>query len=114
MRGSQIILLAMLLSLSALEGSSAALPDDRKLDPTVDQMIASLKQQVPLTDEQTEKVRPIFEYNLKKREEFYKREKQGASKKKIRQDVRALQVEVEARILKILTPEQLKNLTAVE
>lgn len=85
---------------------AAPLPDDRKLDPTVDDMVAALKQSVDLSDEQVQKIRPVFEYNLEKRKEFYKREKWGGNKKKIRQDVRAVRVEVERRVAEILTPEQ--------
>lgn len=91
------------------EVRAASLPDDRKLDPTVKEMIESLDAQFDLTDEQVEKVRPIFEYNLKKREEFYRREQQGANKKKLRKEVRAVRDEVEARLMQVLTPEQLQR-----
>ncbi|HCM42719.1 MAG TPA: hypothetical protein PLY88_04525 [Candidatus Omnitrophota bacterium] len=110
MRNFKNIFLLLVIFLCVAPLSWAALPDDRKLEPTVDQMIESLNQQIDLTEEQVDKIRPIFEYNLKKREKFYVREKRGANKKKLRQEVRALRTEIEARIAEVLTPEQKEKL----
>lgn len=95
--------------LSAPGTLGAQVQNDRELDITAAEMAASLKKELDLTDEQVLAVTPAFEYHLRERKRLYARERQGASKRKLRQAVRKVREEVEKQIAEHITPEQLEK-----
>lgn len=86
--------------------------NDREVEVTAEEMAAALDAELGLTDEQVREITPIFEYHLEQRKILYRKERQGANKKKLRARVRELRQEVETRLARHISPEQLAKRNA--
>lgn len=88
-------------------------PEQPPKPPTVEEVVSQLQEQLNLTDEQVEQIRPIFEEEFEKREElFQKNQGQGQgqgpeSRKALDEELQKLQEETEKQLEEILTEEQM-------
>lgn len=97
---------------SSVPAFSAPFVDDRKIETSAEEMARGVQKQFNLTEEQYQKVIPVFEYHLAERAKLYKRERRGVNKKQLRKDSRAVRTEVNRRLSEIITPEQFKTAQA--
>lgn len=86
-------------------------PEQPPKPPTVEDIVSQLQEQLNLTDEQVEQVRPIFEKEFEKREELFQKNRgqgQGPeSRKAVDEEFQKLQEETEKQLEKIFTEEQM-------
>ncbi|GAK56451.1 hypothetical protein U27_03413 [Candidatus Vecturithrix granuli] len=86
-------------------------PEQPPKPPTVEEIVSQLQEQLNLTNEQVEQVRPIFEEEFEKREELFQKNRgQGQrpeSRKALDEEFQKLQEETEKQLEEILTEEQM-------
>lgn len=110
-RQTSAFLLAILL-IASTPAFAAPFVDDRKIETSAEEMARGVQKQFNLSEEQYQKVIPVFEYHLAERAKLYKRERRGVNKKQLRKDSRAVRTEVNRRLSEIITPEQFKAVQA--
>lgn len=84
-------------------------PEQPSKPPTVEEIVSQLQEQLNLTDEQVEQIRPIFEEEFEKREELFQKNRgQGPeSRKALDTEFQKLQEETEKQLEEIFTEEQM-------
>ena len=85
----------------------STLAQGRRGPGNIEERVKNLKQQLSLTDEQTEKVKEIMETVQKKMQE--EREKNQGDRESMREAMRKIMSETDDKIIEVLTPEQKKE-----
>ncbi len=97
--GSKYVYIIFVLAMVVVVGNAFGQQSQR---PSVEEIVAKIKQDLKLNDDQAVKITPIVQNQIQQMQAIIKQ-----AQEKVRADLQALEQNTEAKLAQVLTPEQM-------
>jgi len=105
----QIMLITLAICLISTILVAKAFSFEGRRGPDPEKMLSHLTQELALSDDQANQIRPILEAQAEKRQKLFSESPSGGDRRAMREQMRAIHEETDKQIESILTPEQVEQ-----
>jgi Spy/CpxP family protein refolding chaperone len=105
----QILLITLAICLISTILVANAFSFEGRRGPDPEKMLSHLTEELALSDDQANQIRPLLEAQAEKRQKLFSESSSGGDRRAMREQMRAIHEETDKQIESILTPEQVEQ-----